>query len=290
MKKKRKLKLSYLVLIILVLGVAVTRGYSLAKYTTNSVWNYYLKSNGFYFTSEDFKDKDTIYTNWNGSSIPFTIQNYEEDSVSNNDISYEVTCRVEGEAASISECRLNGEKTNHFSGVLSSGEACSDPSILSQTACETQGKEWIISKTHRDFYFDIVPTGSEEITGATVQLEIKSTKPFQKTMTHRYVLTKGKSEIGTLSLNYQSRENYDHLIVTNSYNENKCVHLTWDSSKARIDLENTSYATTTDSNGVINGITFPIPKKDSMNLIFYRTDFSKTIDSSIFTIVESNDC
>ena len=289
MKKKRKLKLQYLFIVILILGVAVTRGFSLAKYTASSAWNYYLKSNGFYF-STDFSDRDTINTNWNGNHIPFTVYNYEEDSVTNFDIRYQVTCTVEGSAASISECRINGTNSNTFTGTLSSSQYCSNAEYLTQSTCEAHEEEWTIAKTYRDFYFDVVPTGDDEITGATVNVQVRSTAPFQKTINHRYILTKGKSEIGTFTLDYQSRQQHDHLVVTNSYNENKCVRITWDSSKTRIDLEDASYATTTDAEGVINGITFSIPKKDSVNLLFYRTDLSQNIDSSIFTIVESNDC
>ena len=289
MKLKRKLKFQYLVLVILILGVAVTRGFSLAKYATNKAWNYYLKSNGFYF-STDFDTQDTINTNWNGNPITFTINNFEEDSVTNFDIGYQVTCSVVGEAASISTCKLNGGDSNTFSGTLSSNEYCSDDQYLTKDACETHSGEWITAKTHRDLTFSVVPTGNDEITNATVQVQVRATAPFTKTITHRYILTKGKSEIGTLNLDYKSRSQYDHLVVTNSYNENKCVNLTWDSSKVRIDLNDNSYATTTDGNGVINGITFTIPKKDSKNLVFYRTNLNENVTSSIFTIVESNDC
>ncbi len=289
MKTKRKLKLQYLILVILILGVAVTRGFSLAKYAKNSAWNYYLKSNGFYFTT-DFDTQDTINTNWNGNPITFTVNNFDEDSVTNYDIGYQVTCSVTGEAASIAACRLNGGNTNTFSGTLSSNEYCSDNQYLTQTTCETHNEEWIVAKTHRDLTFTVVPTGQDEITTATVQVQVTSTAPFSKTMTHRYILTKGMSEIGTFSLDYKTMSQYDHLVVTNSYNENKCARLTWDSTKVRIDLNDNSYATTTDGNGVINGITFTIPKKDSMNFVFYRTNLSQAVNSSIFTIVESNAC
>lgn len=289
MKTKRKLKLQYLIIVILILGVAVTRGFSLAKYATNSAWNYYLKSNGFYF-STDFDSQDTINTNWNGNPITFTVNNFEEDSVTSFDIGYQVTCSVTGEASSIAACRLNGGNTNTFTGTLSSNEYCSDNQYLTKSACETHSEEWITAKTHRDISFTVVPTGQDEITTATVQVQVSSTAPFTKTITHRYILTKGMSEIGTFSLDYKTMSQYDHLVVTNSYNENKCARLTWDSTKVRIDLNDNSYATTTDGNGVINGITFTIPKKDSMNFVFYRTNLSQAVDSSIFTIVESNAC
>ena len=45
----------YLILSIAILGsmLLLTNGLSYAKYVSNSIWNYYLKSKGFYFESNE---------------------------------------------------------------------------------------------------------------------------------------------------------------------------------------------------------------------------------------------
>ena len=50
MKKRTK----YMLLLVIILGIIsiITNGYSYAKYVSNSAWNYYLSTKGFYFTSE----------------------------------------------------------------------------------------------------------------------------------------------------------------------------------------------------------------------------------------------
>ena len=57
-----------LLLIVMVLGLAslITYNYSMAKYVSNSFWNYYLSTKGFYFSSDllDTTKITNINNNW----------------------------------------------------------------------------------------------------------------------------------------------------------------------------------------------------------------------------------
>ena len=49
---KKKTKIIIMSIFVLVFLLLVTDGFSYAKYVSNSVWNYYLESKDFYFTSD----------------------------------------------------------------------------------------------------------------------------------------------------------------------------------------------------------------------------------------------
>ena len=105
----------------------------------------------------------------------------------------------------------------------------------------------------------------------------------------KYTLNKDKSELGTLSLKYETKTHYENVIVTNSYNEDKCIKLTWNSDNLVIDNSN-SMQTIENDNKYINGVIFKLNKKDSTNFIFYKQDKSKTYSEADFALVESTEC
>ena len=49
---KKRTKILILVVILLSLVNLITNNYSIARYVSNSFWNYYLGTKGFYFSSE----------------------------------------------------------------------------------------------------------------------------------------------------------------------------------------------------------------------------------------------
>ena len=94
-----------------------------------------------------------------------------------------------------------------------------------------------------------------------------------------------------LNINYKEFDNYSRVIITNSYDEKKCVKLSWNQDNLRIDEINKQISSYQyDNNGYINEINFNINKKDSISYIFYKTDFSKKYDYKEFTFIESNEC
>ncbi len=78
---KKRTKILLLSVILLSLVSLITYGYSLAKYVSNSAWNYYLSTKGFYFSSKqlDISKITNINNNWEQDSTYFTIKNSEND-------------------------------------------------------------------------------------------------------------------------------------------------------------------------------------------------------------------
>ena len=116
-------------------------------------------------------------------------------------------------------------------------------------------------------------------------------EPYSKTLLGEFNLSSAEiQEIG-LKLDYKEFDNYSRVIISNSYDENKCVKLNWNADNLRIDETNEhilSYQY--DSNNNINEIKFNINKKDSISLIFYKTDFTKEYDYQEFSLIETNNC
>ena len=64
----------YLIMIVIFLGtiLLITNGFTLAKYVSNTVWNYYLNSQGFYLSSDQLGNNVKNVNNvWDGTSIHF---------------------------------------------------------------------------------------------------------------------------------------------------------------------------------------------------------------------------
>lgn len=275
-----------------------TQALSLAKYTTNKVWDYYLESKGFYFSSPDFKDNIIYNNNWDGGSTSFTLTNSLNNSlVSSYDIEYNVTCTIKGDSSTSAKCTLNGEDSNTFSGTLSSYSGCSnkksenDVSSLDKETCIKENYEWKNLETTKEIYFDIENIEEKELAGLTVIIEVSSTSPYKKSFTQEYVLNKGISEIGSFTKKYKEDGNYGSLTISNSYNEDKCAKLSWDSDKINIDLDKDSVSSIeTDTKGYINSITFKISRKDSINFKFYSFNNTEVTNENLFTLIESNSC
>lgn len=289
MRKKDKIIL--IIIGILVICFFISSSFSYAKYASNSIWNYYLKSKGFYFSSDKLTSPTNVNNNWDGESTHFKVFNYLNDSlITSYDINYKVTCTIEGEATNYSACKLNGTDSNTFNGILSGNESCSVDGLDKET-CESSGYEWQYQKAIKDLYFDIVPTGEQEITGLNVIIDVETTSPFKQELSSKFILNKGKSELGSFSKKYTMFNNSDILTITNSYNEDKCVTLSWNADDIRIDLDdNIVKSYNTDSEGYINEVIFTISGKDSLNLTFYRTDSDNSIDENAFDLAESSEC
>jgi hypothetical protein len=275
-------------------------GFTYAKYVANSVWDYYLKSKGFYFSS-DYLDSSlvrNVNNLWDGGSVNFNIKNnLNENVITSYDINYSLTCTIIGDAASHAECHMNGTSTNTQNGVLASFQTCSNTtgdgiivSTLNKTDCELGGYDWISQVAVKDLYFDVVLTDTNyELKDVTVNVTATSTSPYRKALSGDFVLHKTDIEENKVTMNYKNYSNYDRLIISNSYTSNKCVRITWDSNKLLINSsEFSSFAT--DSNGYINEIKFNIDAKKSLSYIFYRRDFDMTYDVTEFLIEETTGC
>ena len=301
MKNKSKTKqITYTLAISVVALVGlliITRGITYAKYVSNSVLNYYLNSKGFYFKSDnlDTEIKNNADTSWDGDKVTFSITNSSNKSLATEyDIKYEITCSVE-ETDTTKVCYLNGTNSSKVTQTLSADFACKDTtnnkdvSSLDEVTCTKQGYTWTAVPNTSTNYFEVVDINGKDVDTANVIITATSTSPYKKTIKGKYTLNKDKSELGTLSLKYETKTHYENVIVTNSYNEDKCIKLTWNSDDLVIDNSD-SYQILTNDNNYINGVIFKLNKKDSTNFIFYKQDKSKTYSEADFALVESTEC
>ena len=289
MRKRTKI----LLLSVISLGLIsiITSNYTVAKYVSNSAWNYYLGTKGFYFSSDKL---DTIKTtninnNWEQESTYFTLKNSENEFlISDYDIEYTVKCTIQNEASEYSKCTLNGTDSNTFTGTLSSSSVCINNT---EEEYELNDYEWKVQENYKDLYFDIIKTGDKDINYVSVLIEVTSTVPYTKTLKGEFNLSSTESLESGLEINYKEYDEYSRVIMTNSYDENKCVKLNWNSNNLRIDDTSGKISSfKIDTNNNINEIIFNIDKKNSISYIFYKTDFSKKYDYKEFTFIESNEC
>lgn len=298
MKKRRK----YLLLSVIVLSFIsiITSGYSLAKYASNHAWNYYLGTKGFYFSSEELGNEKVINVNnnWEFDKTYFTIKNSENDFlISDFDIEYTVKCTIQNDVSQYSKCTINGTDSDTFKGIISSSSQCKnnidelDVSTYNKEQCESNGYEWNIQETYKELYFEIIKTGEENLDYVSVLIEVSSTAPYTKTLLGEFNLSGGIIDESGLKINYKEFDNYGRVIISNSYDEDKCVKLDWNSENLRFDETSGKISTYQyDGNNNISEINFNISKKDSISYIFYKTNFTKSYNVQDFTLVEADNC
>lgn len=292
MKKKRKIKSGFVVLLVLTLIFVITKGFSYARYASNAVFNYYLSSKGFYFESEDlsFDTKNNVDTMWDGEKVYFTISNNSNESLASEvDINYEVKCEVLEENTT-KNCTINGTDSDYLEAVLSANFGCTDSNYKSEDTCVANGKEWASRPASSTLYFEVTDDENELIS-ANVKITVTSVKPYKKELSATYSLIKDNSSLGELTMKYEDGLVNSKLIVTNSYNENKCVSVGWSAGDFIFNDKTNSYiGTSTDINGNIIGAYFMLDKMDSTSLEFYKKDTSIQYNELYFKLVESNLC
>lgn len=300
MKKSKKNVLLYGVIIILLLAISIT--YTFAKYVSNfSLWDYYLKSRGFYFSSDELEvELVTNNIDWNGGSVHFNIKNSEGiTTVTDYDINYKVVCTVKGEAASHAACEVNGTESNTMNGILSAYVGCTNTTEngvnvagYSKTNCELSGYTWINQIAISNLYFEIIPTDpGYDLNGTTVNITVTSTAPYKKVITGDFILHQNTPKVDSIDFDYTDYDIYGRLTVINSYPEAKCVKVNWNSEHLLIDEDiNIFDQYDVDNNDYINEVVFEIPMKNSKSFIFYKTDFNAVYTESEFEVNESNVC
>ena len=269
MKKRYKIIL-IVVLIGFCLGLFLT---TLARYSSSNVWNYYLESQGFYFSSDNLSnDQVNVDTFWDGSSVHFNLKNFSNNNlITSKDISYQVSCEV---IDSDIPCTLNGTES---STVI-------DVSSMNKTECEVAGYTWENISVTNDLYFDI---DSDEITDVSVLITVNSTSPFRKTMTGVFNLSKSEVVTGNIDYNVNHYDSFDELIISNSYDTGKCISVSFDSSKRIVDITNDMNIISSDNNGYVNSFSFGVGSMSNDKIVFYN----KTgLDFNDIVVSETDEC
>lgn len=297
-KNKKYMFIGLFILVIILLAI---NGISYAKYVSNSVWNYYLKSKGFHFNSEElsinsFKNVNNM---WDGGSVYLSISNNLNQSVvTEHDINYKVTCTIDGEDNITNICYMNGTNSNIYEGVLSSYQACTnntedgiDTSSFNQTNCELGGYNWENQVSTKELYFDVVNLEGQTINDIVVNINAESTSPYSKTLIGKFILHRLPSNDGSIKMDYKNYSDYDQLLISNSFDSDRCIQVSWDSNNLLIDVDPTSLVSyTTDFNGYINKIKLNIGAKNSLDYIFYKKNLLSSYDVSSFTLEELDSC
>ena len=290
-----------IILFVVLIGILLLiNGFSYAKYISGWVWNYYLGSKGFYFTSEDLSNTTikNVNNNWDGGSTYFTISNSLNDSVvSDYDISYKVTCSIENKDSNYA-CYINGTDLNEYNGTLSTYSGCTNNSgdgtvvnKYNQTTCELNGYNWVKQPAFKDIYFDVVDLEGNIVKDVIVDISVFSIMPYTKTLNGKYILHYNDSNDGKISLSYNEYYDYERLVISNSHTDNRCIEVSFDSSKFIIDIDTKDVESySTDDLGYINMIKLNIEPKNSKSYIFYRVDQNAEFDDKIFELIENDNC
>ncbi len=287
--KRRKL---IMLLIILTIGLIVTRGFSYARYASNAVFNYYLGSKGFYFDSKDltFDTKKHVDTMWDGDKVYFSLTNSANDALASEvDIKYEVKCTV-NEDDTTKKCLINGTDSDTMEATLSVIYGCSDGTNVTQELCVSNGKDWVSKPAEANLYFEVVDVEENDVLSADVTVTVTSLKPYKKVLSAEYSLIKDNTSLGDLALTYEKVGVKSNLIVTNSFNEDKCVYVSWDTKDFSFDDSGEYLGVTTDENDKISGLYFNISKMNSKTFGFYGKDNDTNYNELYFKLVESNLC
>ena len=293
----------YIILLMLVVGVGflLSLTYSLAKYVGNTVWDYFLSTKGFYLSSDNLNNdyQENINEYWDNERVYLNIQNGQNELlITEYDIEYEASCRVTGDAALSANCLLDGTDSNEISGVLSSSKICinkTDDEVIvkdfTKTQCENGGYSWENQLTNKKIYFDIIYNDENELEFIEVEIILKSTVPYKKTLTGKFILKNSLVIEDNINLQYEDNINTGNLIITNPALKSKIVELSWNPIELLIDKDTSYIDSYKETDNYINKIYMIVSPKSSINLIYYKVDESIDISENNFNlaIINSND-
>ena len=208
MKKK---KIIFIIVIVIGLFCTSLLTFSFAKYAKNSFWDYYLKSQEFYLSSDDLVSENIVNRIWDGSKVYFNVKNsLNNELITDYDINYDVVCKVLNSDVE-TDCYINGTNSDTYSGVLSSNSFCVndtgdnvDVNGYNKSDCEIGGYTWKNQEAAKNLYFEL---SNAEVTNAEVEIILTSTSPYSKEL------------IGTFKLNKDenSGKEIDLLVTINNY-------------------------------------------------------------------------
>lgn len=297
MNKKKKI----LILIgLILLTIMVILAFALARYAANSIWDYYLKSRGFYFKSSQLSINGTknVNTSWDGQSVYFDLKNYTNTDVTEFDINYNVSCEITSAVKDSAQCVIKESNSDFYEGVLSASQYCennkgdsTDVSSYGKTDCELGGYDWVYQKSKKDFYFDIIPNDeSVVLNDVQVLLKINGIKPYQEQLSGTFVLSKSDYKSEDIILKVINNSSISNLIVKNSYLAGKCVTLTWNADQIRVASDKTMFDNSSNNaEGVVNQVKLMIDQSSSKVIDFYKV-IDNQISTDMFTVDVANNC
>ena len=281
--KKKQIQIILIVLIVLASLIVV-----FARYITNSINDYFLRSREFYFESDKLSEEGTTLQvdNWSGVddyTITINMNSRKNNiEVATYDISYDIKY------------------------------SCTDNAI-----CQLSKTEGIIYASSNTDYFNLTITPSQQLTTGdrvVVDIEVNSTSEYKKTLKGQFILVVGQENISyqitdeanspylelsitnTLSYytvrerfgNYQvgDRIDVDTYLGLSEEDKEKCysgeVRIEFDPQEVLLDMTSEIYneaknigTTTIDGNTYINRFTITIDAISSVDIRFYKVDVTK---------------
>ncbi len=287
--KKKIKKITLILTIILTVLISTT----FAKYVGENAWDYYIESNGFYFNSPQLNDSINLNNNWNGNTIMFELENYNDaGDTASSKIEYQIKCNVISSNVANINCNLNNSNSNTYNGILENVKICMnntedgvDVSSLDEETCKNRGYDWIDGTTSINQYFTL--ESEEEIKDATVEIEVVSTSPYKKTLKGQFILDKIENSTDDIEILVESYDGYEKVIVNNLSNIDRNFHLKWDSDKFRI-AKDDYIIKSISSSGYIDEIEFSILGNETLTYIFYK-EVSQMTESDFILFETFND-
>lgn len=292
MRKKTRTRSKYQkkqILIILVICIAlISLVVIFARYITESVNNYFLRSKEFYFESDKLSEEGTTLQvdNWSGVD------------------DYTITINMNSRKNNIEAATYDISYNIQYS--------CTDNAI-----CQLSKTEGIIYASSNTDYFNLTITPNTQLrTGdrVVVDIEVHSTSEYQKTLKGQFILVVGQENISyqitdeanspylelsiTNTLSYYTvRESFgeyqtgdridgDTYLSLSEQNKNKCysgeVTIECNPQEVLLDMTSEVYkeaknigTTTINGNVYINRFTIMIDAISSVDIRFYKVDVTK---------------
>lgn len=292
---KRKKVIILFIFISISFSLAI---FSFAKYTSSYVKGYYLKSKGFYFESNELKnDKNITNFLWDGGAVSFALKNYSsENLITDSDIRYTLTCEILTENINAT-CTINDSNNSTSNLVLSSNASCinnkdeTDVSSYNKTECEVGGYNWVKQKVSQNNYFNVTFSNqNDQNKEIDVKITATSTSPYRKSVSAIFKLQKNTRSSGEIIDTNKVFSNYNELILTNTYSQNKCLQISFDSSNRILDVSSVTTNLSYDNNDYVNSFKVNINANSSLKIKFFKRNSNSNLSLNDYVIQQSSGC
>ena len=292
---KRKKVIILFIFISISFSLAI---FSFAKYTSSYVKGYYLKSKGFYFESNELKnDKNITNLLWDGGAVSFALKNYSsENLITDSDIRYTLTCEILTENINAT-CTINDSNNSTSNLVLSSNASCinnkdeTDVSSYNKTECEVGGYNWVKQKVSQNNYFNVTFSNqNDQNKEIDVKITATSTSPYRKSVSAIFKLQKNTRSSGEIIDTNKVFSNYNELILTNTYSQNKCLQISFDSSNRILDVSSVTTNLGYDNNDYVNSFKVNINANFSLKIKFFKRNSNSNLSLNDYVIQQSSGC
>ena len=217
--------------------------------------------------------------------------------ITDYDIRYDLTCEILTKNIE-ANCTLNDTKKNNVSLVLSSNAQCIndkkdnvDVSKLNKTECEVGGYTWKKEKVNQINSFNIsFKNENDKSKEIDVKITAFSTSPYKKTLSAIYKLQKNEKSSGDILSTSKIYGSINEYIITNTYNENKCLLIRFNSSNRVLDVTSDTTNLGYDSNNYVNQFKILLEADSTKKVVFFlRSSVSNLLVNDV-VISQSSGC